>query len=89
MRFEWDDEKRRSNIAKHGIDFVTASQAFDGRPHLDYESPRRGEERVLRIATVEGRLIAVAWTPRQAAVRIISARRARHEEARAYRQLHR
>jgi uncharacterized protein len=89
MRFEWDEAKRRSNIIKHGIDFLRATLIYDGRPHLDRESPRRGEKRFLRIAELEGRLIAVAWTPRgEDVVRIISARRARNEEKRAYRQLH-
>ncbi len=89
MRFEWDEAKRRSNISKHKIDFVRVGQAFDGRPYLDSDSPRRSEERFLRIAQLEGRLIAVAWTWRgKDVVRIISARRARDEEERAYRQLH-
>ena len=25
LQFEWDEEKEQINIAKHGIDFVTAS----------------------------------------------------------------
>ena len=28
--FEWDDQKRRSNIAKHGLDFVDAARIFMG-----------------------------------------------------------
>ncbi len=89
MRFEWDETKRQSNIAKHGIDFVLASQVFDGKPHLDFESPRGSERRTLHIAELEGRVIAVAWTRRgEDRVRLISARRARHGEERAYRQLH-
>ena len=28
MVFEWDDEKERQNILKHGIDFRTASRVF-------------------------------------------------------------
>ena len=27
---EWDDEKRRTNIEKHGLDSVGAWQIFDG-----------------------------------------------------------
>ncbi len=89
MRFEWDEAKRRSNIAKHGIDFLRARLLFDGRPHLDLDSPRRSEKRFLRIARFDDLLIAVAWTRRgKDVVRIISARRARDEEKRAYRQLH-
>jgi uncharacterized protein len=89
MRFEWDEAKRQSNIAKHGIDFVRASLIFDGRAHLERDSPRGKERRFLRIAKLEGRLIAVAWTSRgKDVVRLISARRARDEEERAYCQLH-
>jgi uncharacterized protein len=89
MRFEWDEDKRQSNIAKHGIDFLRASLIFDGRLHIEFQSPRRGEQRFLRIAGLEGRLIAVAWTRRaKDVVRIISARRARDEEERAYGQIY-
>ncbi|MCM1382174.1 MAG: BrnT family toxin, partial [Muribaculaceae bacterium] len=28
MNFEWDEEKERKNIIKHGIDFETASRVF-------------------------------------------------------------
>lgn len=89
MRFEWDEAKRRSNIAKHGIDFVDVVAVFDGRPCLDRESPRRNERWVLRIAEFEGKVIAVAWTARgEGVVRLISARRARDEEEESHRQLH-
>lgn len=30
MRFEWDEAKRRSNIRRHGIDFVDIDQVFAG-----------------------------------------------------------
>ena len=30
MDFEWDDTKRKSNIKKHGIDFINAPTIFDG-----------------------------------------------------------
>jgi len=29
MAFEWDERKSRANLAKHGIDFHTASLAFN------------------------------------------------------------
>jgi uncharacterized protein (DUF4415 family) len=29
MRFEWDDNKNRQNLAKHGVHFETATLAFD------------------------------------------------------------
>ncbi len=28
--FEWDEDKRATNLAKHGVDFVRASRVFSG-----------------------------------------------------------
>jgi uncharacterized protein len=90
MNFEWDENKRQSNIEKHGFDFLRAKRIFDGRPRYDLESPRGGEHRILSIGELNGVIIAVAWTPRGAdVIRIISVRRARNEEERNYRQIHR
>ena len=89
MRFEWDEEKRLSNIAKHGFDFIRAARLFDGRPRLDAQSPRGPERRILSIGELGGVMIAVAWTQRGADVcRIISVRRARDEEKRQYQHIH-
>ncbi len=30
MRFEWDEEKRISNLQNHGIDFVDVEKVFKG-----------------------------------------------------------
>ena len=61
MAFEWDERKSQANLAKHGIDFHTASLAFDDpfaltmrdELHNDEESRfieavRRGEEALQR-----------------------------------------
>ena len=37
LEFEWDEEKRLSNIAKHGIDFLRVRELFDGRPTYTVE----------------------------------------------------
>jgi uncharacterized protein len=89
MNFEWDDQKRLSNIEKHGIDFVVARHIFDGRPRRDFASPRGGEYRVLSVGVLNGTAVAVAWTRRGVdTIRIISARRARREEEEKYREVH-
>lgn len=31
MRFEWDEQKRRSNIGKHGLDFEDVEEVFGGQ----------------------------------------------------------
>ncbi len=90
MRFEWDEEKRLANIEKHGFDFIWARQLFDGRRRFDLPSPRSNEHRTLSIGEIDGVTVAAVWTPRsEDTVRIISIRRARHEEERQYRQLQR
>ena len=88
MEFEWDEAKRRQNLAKHGIDFVDAQELFDGRPVLTRVSPRFEEERFITTGEIEGRFYTVVWTKRGETVRLISARRARHAEQRAHSSLH-
>jgi uncharacterized protein len=56
-------------------------------PHcLDNEHTRRNysEERRLTLGKIEGRLFAVAYTPRGPVIRLISARKANEREQRKY-----
>ncbi len=82
--FEWDERKSRLNLAKHCIDFDDASEVFYG-PILLRRSDRNDEERWVAIGHSENRLIAVVFTRRKDTLRIISARRARKNEEREYR----
>jgi uncharacterized DUF497 family protein len=86
-RFEWDENKDKINHHKHGIDFLRAAKALQ-RPHLKLPSDRSGESRTLAICPDTSRLIAVVYTMRGDICRIISARAARKNEQRAYRQLY-
>ena len=88
MAFEWHEDKRRRNLADHKIDFVRAVDVFDGRPGYTHHSPRQGEDRWATVAIVEGRFMTVVWTWRDGNRRLISARRSRDAEKRAYRRLH-
>jgi uncharacterized DUF497 family protein len=88
MRSVWDESKRLSNIAKHDIDFILAGSLFDGRPVFTVRSTYVDEERWLTTGLIEGDLITIVWTERGGARRLISARRARDAEKRAYRELH-
>lgn len=63
MYFEWDEEKAEQNLRKHGIDFDDAIGIFE-RAVLEARSDRNGEERYKAIGVVEGRVIAVIYTPR-------------------------
>jgi uncharacterized protein len=86
MHFEWDETKRRTNLEKHGIDFIDAAVVFEDGPKLVTQSSFSSERRFVAIAQLAGREIAVVFTVRGDAIRIISARRARDNERKAYRQ---
>ena len=83
--FQWDAGKNRANLRKHGIDFDEAVEIFYA-PHLLRRSRHQSEERWIAVGEAENRMIAVIFTWRGDEVRIISARRARKDEKRAYRQ---
>ncbi|HEU0022788.1 MAG TPA: BrnT family toxin [Dehalococcoidia bacterium] len=87
MKFEWDEAKNERNIAQHHIDFVEAKLSFEGNV-LAFVDDRRdyGETRIVAIGLAEGRELTVVYTMRGDVVRIISARRARRDERRAYRE---
>lgn len=82
--FEWDENKSEINLAKHAIAFDDASEIFYGKIVVR-RSDRNNEERWIAIGYSENRLIAVVFTRREGVVRIISARRARKNEEREYR----
>lgn len=88
VEFEWDEEKRLSNIEKHKLDFLDARTFFDGRLlfttlNLDHDEPRW-----VSTGVPEHRHYTVIWTERDEKIRIISFRRARDAEERDSRQLH-
>lgn len=84
--FEWDESKAAANLEKHGIDFQGAVRIFEAGSILRVGSPRGGEERWKAIGIVEGVALAVVYVWRGERRRIISARRARRNERRAYRE---
>ena len=84
VAFEWSSNKRKINLSKHGIDFEDATEVFYG-PVILRRSDRNNEERWIAIGYSEDRLVAVVFTQRVDVIRIISARRARKNEERAYR----
>lgn len=82
--FEWDEEKSKSNLTKHGIDFEDASEVFYG-PVILRGSSRNSEERWIAIGKSRDRILSVIFTRRNDLIRIISARHPRPNEERAYR----
>lgn len=85
MNFEWDENKRQSNIKKHGIDFSEAVKIFEGVTYI-YRSKwsEYDEERFVAVGSLGEYEIAVVYTLRGGNIRIISARRARDIERTLY-----
>jgi len=81
--FEWDADKARSNLEKHGVSFELARRTFDdalrGERPSD-EDAADGEDRWVTTGLVAGVELIVVYTVREDKLRLISARKAdRHE----------
>ena len=82
----WDEAKRQSNLAKHGLDFAQADAVLDAQYRQDVPIARYGENRVLSVAYALGFLsvLTVVHTDREGMYRIISFRRASGAEREVY-----
>jgi len=87
MKLEWDDNKNRENLLKHGFDFADAWQLFNN-PLLVKPDTRKvyGEDRWIGIGTMNNGIIVVfVFTKRNNEItRIISMRKASKKERRNY-----
>lgn len=89
MHFEWDPEKARANLVKHGVSFEAAMSAFRDPLSITILDPdhAEGEARfILMGQSPAGRLLVVVHTDRGSSIRLISARRATRRERRTYEQ---
>ena len=82
---EWDDNKNRLNIKKHGISFETAALVFADEERIEYYDKlhSQDEDRYVVLGCVQG-ILYVVYTMRDDAARIISARMANAQERRIY-----
>lgn len=84
--FEWDPDKDRSNVAKHGVAFDDARRIFEG-PVLSWIDDRfdYGETREISIGAIDGIVVlVVVHTQRGDRHRMISARPASQKERARY-----
>jgi uncharacterized DUF497 family protein len=87
MEFEWDPDKARTNIDKHGLAFPEAATVFGDPLAITYSDPDHSddEDRFLTFGySQEGDLLVVSHTERGHRTRIISARRATRKERKLY-----
>jgi uncharacterized DUF497 family protein len=88
MQFEWDEEKNKANIQKHGFGFETAVRVFADENRIDYYDDYHSseEDRYITIGMVDNILmvIMVVYTERDERIRLISARKATKREKEDY-----
>lgn len=85
--FEWDSEKEKTNIAKHGVDFTEAATIFiDAFAITIYDqSHSHQEDRYITLGLSNRfRIIVVVHTDREDKIRMISARKATRYEQEQY-----
>jgi uncharacterized protein len=88
VEFEWSEPKRLAVLDARRLDFLDGRRLFDGRQICTAPSPRGVEERWVSIGELDNEVIAVVWTRRGSAIRIITMRKARDEEKRRFRSLY-
>lgn len=84
MDFEYDQQKSKTNLQKHGIDFEQAKDIWQDKFAIESALSARGEERFLVIGEINNKLWSAIITYRNDNVRIISVRRARDYEEKTY-----
>jgi len=89
IKFEWDSEKNRKNIQKHGISFKEAVTAFtDGFARTIHDPDHSNEEdRFILLGmstTLQLLLVCHCFREKSKVIRIISARKADKSETKQY-----
>jgi uncharacterized protein len=86
MNSESDETKNRANLRKHGLDFADSEEMFRGVLVVEPDTREDyGEKRWRGIGLIRGRTTVVIFTePAPETLRIISLRKAHHEERSEY-----
>lgn len=82
--FEYDEDKSKQNLAKHGIDFDAAQALWDDPDLFVLPAKKINETRFLVIGTINHKHWSAIITYRGKYIRIISVRRSRIEEVYSY-----
>ncbi len=82
--FEFDASKSKSNLQKHGIDFIEAQALWSDSNLLEIPAKTLDEPRSLVIGVIEQKHWSAVITYRNGNIRLISVRRSRDEEVTLY-----
>ena len=89
LRFDWDEQKQKINIRKHGVSFEEARTAFYDENAIQYFDPDHSEDKdrfLLLGLSIKPQILVVCHCFRESEtlVRIISARKADKSEEQVY-----
>ena len=85
MNYQWDKEKAKANLLKHGVSFADAVTVFSDDSAMTIEDDDPDEQRLVTIGMdAFGRVLVVVYTWRGEDIRVISARKATARERRHY-----
>ena len=81
MQISFDPAKRDKTLFDRGMDFADAEIVFAGVT-LEFEDTRKnyGEARIICYGLLEGRMVVIGYTPRDAVRHIFSMRKANERE---------
>ncbi len=89
MNFEWDENKARINLEKHGVSFEEAKTVFDDADALQIFDPdhSESEDRFIMLgmsAVLRILVVCHCYRANDDIIRIISARKATRNESSTY-----
>lgn len=82
--FEFDADKSRANLKKHGIDFLKAQALWKDPDLLEIRARSNDEPRFLVIGLIGRKHWSAVVTHRNGTIRLISVRRSRAKEVELY-----
>jgi hypothetical protein len=86
-QLEWDPEKAKKNLEKHGVSFEEASTIFDDPQYISFLDDEHSAEEECQITigmSNKARLLMAAHAARKNLIRLISARKATKNEEKFY-----
>lgn len=84
IEFEFDEDKSKANLIKHGIDFNKAQELWKDPDLLEFKVRYVNESRYLIIGRITEKFWSAVITYRNEKVRLISVRRSRKKEVELY-----
>ena len=87
LTFEWDEEKSKGNLRKHGVSFDEAKTVFNDPFAMTISDPEHSsqEDRYIDLGmSSQERMLMVWYTERGRNIRIIGSRTATRKQRREY-----